>query len=695
MIRIGFDIGGTFTDLVLHDPVRGRLVIHKLPTTPGDLSRAVMDGLDILLDAAGCTADRVDLVLHATTVATNAILERRGSRTALLTTRGFRDVVLIGRQKRYNTFDMYLDKPAPLTNRRYIYEIDERVGFDGTVITPVDPASVDAAIDALLAADAESAAVAFMHAYANPAHERAVAARLRERAPELSVTLSSDVSPKFREYERISTTLANAYVRPIVDRYLDGLKRLLTARGIAAELYVMQSNGGLVSPDLAREYPVRIVESGPAAGVLMCASVGRAEGFDHVLTLDMGGTTAKLGAIDDGEPVITPTFEVDSKHFRKFSGLPLNVAAVELLEIGNGGGSVATTEMGVIRVGPQSAGAEPGPICYGKGGGAPTVTDANVTLGYINPGYFNGGAMALDLAAARAGITREVADPLGIDVGMAAWGIHAVANSNMETAMRVISVERGRDPRRYVLVAFGGAGPLHAARLARSLGIPKVVVPHGAGVGSAIGLLDADSRIDVSVTRILPLTGDADAPIAAIFEELEARAWRELRRVREDAAPRWSRRAYLRHAGQGFEINVRLPDGPIGPGYGRACLERFFESYERSYGYRDSDAQVEGVDWQLEATLGGPGEVEAAVSALARRTGTPRPVATRTCYFPEATGWIDCTVVDRDGLAPGERVQGPAIIEERESTTVVLPGDVAALSERGHLVITIGGGGRP
>ena len=695
MIRIGFDIGGTFTDLVLHDPEGGRLIVHKLPTTPDDLNRAVMDGLDALLDAAGCAVGKVELVLHATTVATNAILERRGSRTALLTTRGFRDVVLIGRQKRYNTFDMYLDKPAPLTKRRYIYEIDERVGFDGAVIAPLDPGSVDAAIDRLLAADVESVAVAFMHAYANPAHERAVAARLGERAPRLSVTLSSDVSPKFREYERISTTLANAYVRPIVDRYLDGLKRLLESRGIPAELYVMQSNGGLVSPDLARDYPVRIVESGPAAGVLMCASVGRAEGFAHVLTLDMGGTTAKLGAIDDGEPVIAPTFEVDSKHFRKFSGLPLNVAAVELLEIGNGGGSVATTDMGVIRVGPRSAGAEPGPICYGKGGKAPTVTDANLTLGYINPGYFNGGAMTLELEAARGGIAREIADPLRIDVGMAAWGIHAVANSNMETAMRVISVERGRDPRRYVLVAFGGAGPLHAARLARSLGIPKVVVPHGAGVGSAIGLLDADSRIDVSMTRIQPLASDADAPVAAIFADLEARAWRELRRLGTDAAPRWTRRAYLRHAGQGFEINVRLPDGPIGQGYARACLERFFDAYQRSYGYRDGDAKVEGVDWQLEATLGGPGGIDLAASTATRRTARPRAASSRACYFPEATGWIDCRVVDRDALAPGERVAGPAIIEERESTTVVLPGDVASLSERGHLVIAIGSPGRP
>jgi N-methylhydantoinase A len=421
-----------------------------------------------------------------------------------------------------------------------------------------------------------------------------------------------------------------------------------------------------------------------------------AEGLRHIITFDMGGTTAKLGAVDDGKPVITPTFEVDSRHFRRFSGLPLNVAAVELLEIGSGGGSIATTEMGLIRVGPTSAGAEPGPICYGRSGTRPTVTDANLVLGYIDPLYFNGGAMTLDAEAARRGIEAEIARPLGIDGVAAAWGIHAVVNSNMETAMRVISIERGRDPRQYGLVAFGGAGPMHAARLARALGIRNVIVPHGAGVGSAIGLLNAAPRIDVSVTRILPLTSSMHPRIADIYDELEARARSEMAQLQPGGAVRWSRHAYFRHAGQGFEIAVELPMKPIGERYVADCLAAFFAAYEKSYGYRDTDSVVEAVDWQLVCEL--PEEdcrLRVAGSRTPAGAGSgDKPRGTRQAFFPEAGGLVECTIIDRDGLAPGQRVEGPAVIEEREATTVILPGDVAQLSANGHLVIETGAGER-
>ena len=399
MIRLAFDIGGTFTDLVLQDTDTHRVVAHKIPTTPGDLRRAVMAGLEQLMERAGASASAVESVFHATTVATNAVLERKGVRAGVLTTRGFRDVVLLGRQKRYDTYDMYMDKPAPLTRRRFVFEIDERLGFDGAVIDPLDMESVDAAAAALVEADVESVAVCLIHAYANGEHEEAIAARLGARAPGISVSLSSRVSPKIREYERVSTTLANAYVKPIVSRYLNDLEASLTEVGFVPDLFVMQSNGGLVSTALAKEYPVRIIESGPAAGVLMCGVVGREEGFDHVLTFDMGGTTAKIGAIDEGVPAITTTFEVDAVAYRRYSGLPLNIPAVELLEIGAGGGSIARTDTGLIEVGPQSAGADPGPMCYGAGGTKPTVTDANLVLGYLNPDYFNGGAMSLDVDA--------------------------------------------------------------------------------------------------------------------------------------------------------------------------------------------------------------------------------------------------------------------------------------------------------
>ena len=687
MIRLAFDIGGTFTDLVLQDVSTQRIVMHKTPTTPADLRRAVMDGLAQLLDRAEAEAASVSSVFHATTIATNAVLERKGVQAGLLTTRGFRDVVFLGRQKRYDTYDMYMDKPEPLTRRRHVFEVDERLDYDGTVVESLDMASVDAAIDAAVAAGIQSVAVCLIHAYADDVHEAAVAARLAERAPEISVSLSSRVSAKIREYERVSTTLANAYVKPIVENYLNDLEASLKESGFTPDLYVMQSNGGLVSTPLAKEYPVRIIESGPAAGVLMCGVVGREEGNDHVLTLDMGGTTAKMGAIDEGEPAITTAFEVDAVAYRKHSGLPLNIPAVELLEIGAGGGSIARTDAGLIEVGPQSAGADPGPLCYGAGGTDPTVTDANLVLGYLNPGYFNGGAMDLDPDAAARGITKAIAEPLGLSVGEAAWGVHAIANSNMERAMRVISVERGRDPRNYALVAFGGAGPVHAARLARALDIPKLIVPFGAGVGSAIGLLDADPRIDVSVTRIFNLAPDGHSRIGAIYAELEARAADDVARLAAGTAPVWSRYAFMRYAGQGFEIKVDLPDGPIEDGYAVRAAHAFHDAYERNYGYRDDTAEIEAVDWTLVASVP---VGEATLIAGSGEAGEAADETVRQAYFPELGGYVDCPAVSRYAMIAGRAVVGPAIIEERESSTVILPGAEALLSPHGHLIVTVG-----
>jgi len=689
MIRAAFDIGGTFTDLVLHDARGRRMVVHKTLSTPADLAEAVMDGLASLMERAAVAPGDVAGMLHATTIATNAILERKGSLTGLIATRGFRDVLLIGRQKRYDTYDLYLDKPEPLTKRRFIVEVEERLGFDGGVIEPLDMASVDRAIDALLDAGVESVAVALMHAYANPAHEETIGRRLAERAPGVSVSLSSDVSAKYREYERANTAVANAYLRPIVERYLENLEERLTGRGYPRDLMIMQSNGGLVSPALAKRYPIRIVESGPAAGVMMCAAVGREEGFDHILTFDMGGTTAKLGAVDNGAPAVTPTFEVDNRHFRKFSGLPINVPAIELMEIGAGGGSIAEADFGLVRVGPRSAGAEPGPICYGRGGDRTTVTDANLVLGYLNPAYFNGGAMTLDAEAAANGIRTQLAEPLGISPGMAAWGVHAMANSNMETAMRVISVERGRDPRRYAMVAFGGAGPVHAAALARLLGVPRVIVPNGAGVGSAIGLLNADSRIDVSATRITTVDGDARETIAQVYGELERRAAGELAHMAAEGEPLWLRYAYLRHKGQGSEIRVDLPGGPIDDGFADRIAAAFFEAYERNYGYRDTEATVEGVDWHLVATIRRTPDAAPAYGGDAQGAAGDAVTGVRHAYFPGADGYVETRVVDRYRMTPGERIAGPAIVEERESTTVVPPGDSVFLSEHGHLVILI------
>ena len=475
MMRIAFDIGGTFTDFVLEDGRAGALHFHKVPTTPRDPAKAVLEGLAVLLQNAKVAFGEVSSILHATTVATNAILERKGAKTALITTEGFRDIIIIGRQKRYDTYDMYLAKPVPLVRRRDIFEVGERVLADGTIERPLDAAALERVLErcgrAGLRVGRRLPPARLRRARAREGDRRASGGAEPARS---AVSLSSDVSPKFREYERASTVVANAYIKPIVSRYVSRLTSALKERRASRPTSSSCSRtAGSYRQSLPATCRSASSSSGPAAGVLLCGVIGKEEGLDRVLTFDMGGTTAKLGAIDGGEPAITPTFEVDQVRYRKGSGLPINVPAVELLEIGAGGGSLAHTDMGLIKVGPESAGADPGPVCYGRGGTRPTVTDANVVLGYINPDYFNGGAMRLDAQAAADAIARQIGEPLGLDAGEAAWGIHSMANANMERAMRIVSVERGRDPRKYALVAFGGAGPLHAARLARTLGHPE------------------------------------------------------------------------------------------------------------------------------------------------------------------------------------------------------------------------------
>ncbi len=694
MIRVAFDIGGTFTDFVLHDGETGEALALKVPTTPADPSLAVIAGLTEILGRAKRTGSDVAAMLHATTVATNAVLERKGAETGLVTTEGFRDVLIIGRQKRYETYDLYIDKPVPLVPRRHIVEVRERIAADGSVVTPLDLASLDRAIDATVASGRQTVAVALIHAYANPIHEQMIRDRFAARAPTIAVSLSSEISPKFREYERTSTTVTNAYVMPMVDRYLDRLETALADRGCPNRLLIMQSNGGLVSPDIAREFPVRIIESGPAAGILMCADVGRALGRDHVVTFDMGGTTAKLGAIDGGTPAIMPTFEVDLVRHKRGSGLPINVPAVEMLEIGAGGGSIARVEKGMIVIGPDSAGADPGPICYGRGGTQPTITDANVLLGYISPDWFNAGAFKLDVAAAATGIEREIASPLGISSREAAWGIHLIATTNMENALRLVSVERGRDPRVYTMVAFGGAGPIHAARLARRAGIPEVIVPHGAGVGSAIGLLQATPRIDVTATRLLRLEApDAVATLNTLYETLEKQAISEIARVGPPRDVQWARYAQMRYAGQGFEIHVDLPDGPIDATYPAKAIEAFRQSYMRKNKFLDNEGTVEGVDWTLVATHQRERRIEVRTSAGAASASTRS--GSRQAWFPESGGLVETRILDRATLLAEGRVVGPAIIEDPDCTVVVPPGDVVTLTPEGHIVIAIVKESRP
>ena len=733
VLRLAIDTGGTFTDFVLRDHASGASWFAKTLSTPSDPARATLEGIDRLASVRPFRLAAVGEILIATTVATNAILERKGGRTALVTTRGFRDVLIMGRSKRFDTYDLWLDKPRPLVPRRAIHEVDERIGPDGEVLAPLDPDSVAAVAERLAADGVESVAVSLLHAYANPAHERAARAVLAERLEgparnrEVSISLSSDVSPRRREYERTSTVVANAYVKPIVGRFLAELESAFASLGFTGDLRVMQSNGGLTTSALAREYPVNIIESGPAAGVLACRATGARERLSHVITFDMGGTTAKVGVIDDGEPAITSTFEVDGVNLRKWSGLPLDVPAVELVEIGAGGGSIASTRLGLVAVGPESAGAEPGPVCYGRGGGRATLTDANLVLGYLDPESFAGGQIRIDRGAAERATRAQIGEPLGLELAAAAWGVHRIANANMERALRSMSIERGRDPRDYALVAFGGAGPLHACELARALGIPRVIVPRGAGVASAIGLLEAKRILTVSLTRTIGLDGpEAASELAGLFAGLEARA-RELIGGSGGRPIAWQRHAHLRYAGQGFELRVAIPAGPIDGEFPARAREAFDSRYEAEYGYAQRDEPAEGTDWFLtggpdgdpapapaSGSTGGPGRDaradredadsdphpdpprSGATGEGGRADGSARraPIGTVTAWLADAStgsggAWADWPVFDRDGLRTGDRLAGPAIVAEREATTLLPAGDTARVSGEGNLLIDV------
>ena len=689
MITVAFDIGGTFTDFVLRNNATQKTCFLKVTSTPSNPEIAVLSGLKQILKEANTAPKCVGTVLHATTIATNAILERKGASTALITTKGFRDVLLIGRQKRYETYDLYINKPEPLVQRKHIIEVTERTDFDGSISTSIDPRSLDIAIEKLIELKSDAVAISLINSYANPSNEQVIKDAILRKAPHLSVSVSSEISPKFREYERTNTAVSNAYVQPILDRYIGQLESALTTEGFKNDLFVMQSNGGLVSTKIARKYPIRVVESGPAAGVLMGALVGERIGEKHVITFDMGGTTAKLGAVDDGRPAISPTFEIGHVNFKKGSGLPINIPSVELIEIGAGGGSIASVDTGMIKIGPESAGADPGPVCYGLGGTNPTVTDANIILGYISTKLFNSGKIQLDIRRARLELDKQIAKPLNLSLEKAAWGVHAVATKNMENALRIVSVERGRDPRKYAMVAFGGAGPLHAARLAREIGIPKVIIPYAAGLGSALGLLEAQPKVDVSITQLIKITGNVHTKIASIFHELENRAYAELDRLGAKGTIELIRQASMRYVGQGYEILVDLPSGTIGKNYHALVKKAFKDTYFKKHKFLDNEAEIECVDWTLIANIKSNNANHNIHDASASQDTFLDQQGSRLVWFPETDGFIETKTINRQTLPVNHVVTGPALIEDSDSTAVILPNDKVTKHELGHLVIEI------
>jgi N-methylhydantoinase A len=700
--RLGVDIGGTFTDLVWMDDATGAVRVGKLLTTPKDPAQAVEQGVLRLLEDAGAVPAGVRSLIHGTTLATNALIERKGARTGLLTTAGFRDALEIGREGRYDMYDLLIDPPAPLVPRHLRLEVQERMAADGTVTRVLDPASAGTAIAALLAEGVEAIAISLLHAYRNPEHEFALARLVAAAAPALPVSSSSEVVPEIREYERTSTTVANVYVMPLMARYLDDLERKIADMGIAGGFYIMLSSGGIATPATAKRVPVRLVESGPAAGALAAARAARLAGEDRLLSFDMGGTTAKACVIDRGEPLLAREFEVArADRFKKGSGLPIRVPVIELIEIGAGGGSMARLDrMNLLKVGPDSAGADPGPACYALGGREPTVTDADLVLGYLDPDFFLGGRMRLDVEAARRAITDTVARPMGVDLARSAWNIHLVVNENMAAAARIHGIERGKDLRAYPLFAFGGAGPVHAWHVGRILRVPRVLVPFGAGAASALGLLSAPLAFDFVRTAPQRLDTADWAGVNRLYADMEAEGREVLRQAGvAEADIRFRRSAEMRYMGQGHEVEGPVPTGTLDAGSLAALTAGFETAYRTLYHRTPMGVPIEALNWRLVVSgpepgldarsaidgststiSGGPSNSREAtlqrspLGATVDQIENTQPKRTRQAYFPDAGGYVETPVYDRYVLEPGMAFAGPAIVEERESTTIIGPG---------------------
>jgi 5-oxoprolinase (ATP-hydrolysing)/N-methylhydantoinase A len=687
--RVGVDIGGTFTDFVLVDRQTGRMRLHKCLTTPKDPSTGAVEGLEELLRAAGLGFADLDDLVHGTTLVTNAIIERTGNPVGLLTTRGFRDVLEMGTEQRYDIYDLFLRFPEPLVPRALRREVGERLDRDGGVVVPLDGDEVRREVADLVRIGIEALAVCFLHAYRNPAHERAVADVIRREFPGLAVSLSSEVVPELREYERCATTVANAYVQPLMARYVAKLEASLAERGFAGRFYLIQSSGGMASPATARRFPIRLLESGPAGGALVTAFFGRQVGHPDVIAFDMGGTTAKTCLVQDGQPGVAPAMEAARVHrFKRGSGLPVKAPVIDMIEIGAGGGSIAHLDaLGLLKIGPRSAGADPGPACYGLGGREPTVTDANLLLGYLDPGFFLGGRMRLDPPAAETAVD-GLAGRLGLDRLATAWGVYEVVCESMAAAARVHIVEKGRDPRRYAMVAFGGAGPAHAARVARILGIGEVIVPPASGAAAALGFLVAPISFE-HVTSLPGVLGELDlASVNRLLDDLEARGRALLAEAGvPDLDVTVARRADMRLLGQVHDIAVPLPPGPLRPEHLPAIEAAFVAEYARLYTHVYTGTVVQAINWRVLTTGPAPaidlvGQDGVTAQATARKGERP-------AYFPEAGGFVPTPVYDRYALTPGDVLPGPAIVEERESTTVVPPGDRLEVDGRGNLRIRV------
>jgi N-methylhydantoinase A len=683
--RLAVDIGGTFTDIALE--IGAQRITTKVLTTPRAPEDGVLAGIARLLDEGAIAPADIGIIIHGTTLATNALIERTGAKTALVVTEGFRDSVEMAYENRFEQYDVNVDRPRPLVPRHLRLPVRERLTAAGEALIPLDEQSVRDLVPLLRENAIESIAVGLIHSYANPAHEQCIAEILREEMPGVPISLSSEVCPEIREYERQSTTCANAYVQPLIGRYLTRLDAQLRERGFTCPFFLMTSGGGLTTLDTAVRFPIRLVESGPAGGAILASRIARELGLEEVLSYDMGGTTAKICLIDGMTPLKSRTFEVDRVYrFKRGSGLPVRIPVIEMVEIGAGGGSIAHVDaMQRINVGPRSAGSQPGPACYGNGGSEPTVTDADVIMGRIDPARFADGAVDLDLDAAALTVCGKVGDPLGLTTPLAAFGICEIVDENMANAARVHAIEWGKDVARRTMIAFGGAAPLHAARLAEKLGLDTVIVPTGAGVGSAIGFLQAPIAYEVVRSRYMRLSAFAPALANEALDAMRVEADAVVRMGAPDESLAETRQAFMRYAGQGHEISVALPVRVIEDADAEVLHAAFEEAYTALYGRTIPNLDVEILSWTLSLQTIVPEPERAAPPAPAGEARAPRE--TRRVFDPGLGREVDAGIFWRPDLAPGDRVAGPALIAEPQTTTVVSAAFDAVVDDLGYLVL--------
>jgi N-methylhydantoinase A len=688
--RLGCDIGGTFTDFVLVNDDTGEFQINKCLTTPGDPSDAVEHGILELLDREPGFMPNVDEIIHGTTLVINAIIERKGARTGLITTKGFRDVLELGREIRYDAYDIFAEYPLPLVPRSRRCEVPERITSDGRVIQALKEEDVQQVLNDLVEQGCESLAVCLINSYENPEHERKIQETVSRLAPDLSLSTSFEVLPQIREYERTCTTATNAYVKPITARYLARLSSRLETLGFKGKLFIMLSSGGITSVETARKFPVRIIESGPTAAVIASQHYGRMFQIKDIFCFDMGGTTAKSCLIQKGHAGLVSTFEVGRvQRFKKGSGLPIQVPVVDLMEIGAGGGSIAKmSKMGLLQVGPESAGADPGPACYGRGGEFPTVTDADLLLGYLDPDYFLGGTMKLDKAASEKAMEDKVADPLDTSVVEAAFGIHDLINETMAAAAKTHIAEKGGNPNIVTISAFGGAGPVHAYGLAKKIGAPRILVPPLAGVGSALGFFTAPVAFDLTRSHRVALDNADMKEIEHLFQELEKEGAAILQQSGKEESIIFERTLMMRFVGQGAETDLEIESKSFDQWAKREIRGFFDDAYKKLYGRTYPDTPVEFVTFKVRASL--PAR-EFRIPPIRQSKGNLADCikGERSAFSLVRKEYIPYTVYDRFKLFPGAKMPGPAIIEERESTIIVGEDASASVDEFGFVWINL------